>query len=201
TIDEENNNTGSSKEEVNTNYEIGKTETKTISAPGEVKRLTASVFIDGNIQGNVQTALEQSVANAIGLKTDRGDSISVVGMTFDPANKPDLVDGTEGNGDLALKNRNRIILYSILGVLGLIVIIITLIIVRRRKKNNQENENLLDVVIDDRISNKINEEVQSIDFETVNPKVIIENEIKKYATDKPDQVVDIIKSWLAESER
>lgn len=201
TIDEENNNNGSSREEVNTNYESGKIETKTISAPGEVKRLTASVFIDGNIEGNVQSAIEQSVANAIGIKTDRGDSISVVGMTFDPANKSELGEGTEANGDLALQNRNRIILYSILGILGLILVIVTLIILRRRKKNNEEKESLLDVVIDDRTANKINEEIPSIDFETVNPKAHIENEIKKYATDKPDQVVDIIKAWLAESER
>lgn len=201
TIDEENNNNGSSREEVNTNYESGKTETKTISAPGEVKRLTASVFVDGNIEGNVQSAIEESVANAIGIKTDRGDSISVVGMTFDPANKSQLGEEIDPNGDLALQNRNKIILYSILGILGLIIVIVTLIILRRRKKNNEEKESLLDVVIDDRTSNKINEEIPSINFETVNPKAIIESEIKKYATDKPDQVVDIIKAWLAESER
>lgn len=29
----------------------------------------------------------------------------------------------------------------------------------------------------------------------------LENEIKKYATEKPEQVVEIIKSWLSENER
>ena len=29
----------------------------------------------------------------------------------------------------------------------------------------------------------------------------VEKEIKKYATQKPDQVADIIKSWMAEDER
>lgn len=41
----------------------------------------------------------------------------------------------------------------------------------------------------------------SINFETINPKAHIENEIKQYATEKPDQVADIVKSWLAENER
>ena len=202
TIDEETNNNGSSRQEVNTNYEIGKTETKTISAPGEVKRLTASVFIDGNIEGNVQAAIEKSVANAIGIKTDRGDSVSVVGMTFDPTNKEETGDGTGDNsGGLALDNKNNIILYSILGLIGLILFVVIIVILRRKKKNREEKENLLDVVIDDRTSERLNEEMPSINFEAINPKIHIENEIKQYATDKPDQVADIIKAWLAESER
>ena len=204
TIDNGTNNNGSSREEVNTNYESGKTEVKTISAPGEVKRLTASVFIDGNIDGNVQAAIEKSVANAIGLNTERGDSVSVVGMTFDPITKEEAQKEFEAiNEALSKENRNKIIMYSILGVLGLILVIVILVIVirKKRKNNEEEKKNLLDVVIDDRVSNEEIVEMPSINFESVNPKAHIENEIKKYATEKPDQVVDIIKSWLAENER
>lgn len=75
TIDEDGNSgeNTSSREEVTTNYETGKTEIQTISAPGEVKRLTATVFVDGNLDQNVQTAIENAVANAIGLNKERGD--------------------------------------------------------------------------------------------------------------------------------
>lgn len=204
TIDNGTNNTGSSKEEVSTNYETGKTEIKTISAPGEVKRLTASVFIDGDIDGNVQAAIEKSVANAIGLKTERGDSVSVVGMIFDPITKEEAQKEFDAiNEALSKENRNKIITYSILGGLGLILFITILIILIKKKRKNTEEEkkNLLDVVIDDKTSNEKLKEMPSINFESVNPKAHIENEIKKYATEKPDQVVDIIKSWLAENER
>lgn len=203
TIDEGTTGNSSSREEVNTNYESGKTETKTISAPGEVKRLTASVFIDGNIDGNVQAAIEKSVANAIGLNTERGDSVSVVGMTFDPITKEEAQKEFNSINELLEKeNRNKMIIYSVLGLLGLIIIVVILILVRRKSKNNQEEkENLLDVVIDDRLSNENTEVMPSINFESINPKAHIENEIKKYATDKPDQVADIVKSWLAENER
>ena len=202
TIEDTTNNTTSSRDEVNTNYEVGKTETKTISAPGEVKRLTASVFIDGNIEGNVQDALEESVANAIGLNTERGDSVSVVGMTFDPITKEEAQNEFDSiNEELAKESRNKIILYSVLALIALIIVIVILVIIRRRNKVTEEKENLLDVVIDDRISNEEEEKMASINFETVNPKAHIENEIKKYATEKPDQVVDIIKAWLAENER
>ena len=49
TIDNGNTNSKSSKEDQKTNYESGKTESKVISAPGEVKRLTATVFVDGDL--------------------------------------------------------------------------------------------------------------------------------------------------------
>ncbi|MBE6055151.1 MAG: flagellar basal body M-ring protein FliF [Clostridium sartagoforme] len=202
TIEDETNNNVSSREEVSTNYEVGKTETKTISAPGEVKRLTASVFIDGDIDDNVQVAIEESVANAIGINTERGDSVSVVGMTFDPITKEEAQKEFDAiNEELAKEERNRMILYSALALIGLIIVIVILVVRRRKNKNNEENKNLLDVVIDDRTSKEQVEEMPSINFESVNPKAHIENEIKKYASDKPDQVADIIKSWLAENER
>jgi flagellar M-ring protein FliF len=40
-----------------------------------------------------------------------------------------------------------------------------------------------------------------INFEEENENNHIEKEIKKYASEKPDQVADIIKSWMTEDER
>lgn len=203
TIEEKNANNNSSREEVSTNYESGKSEVKTISAPGEVRRLTASVFIDGNIDGNVQAAIEKSVANAVGLNTERGDSVSVVGMTFDPLTKEEAQKEFDSiNELLAKEKRNKIILYAVLGIVALISVIVILILVRKKsKKKEEEKENLLDVIIDDRLSKEDTVAMPSINFESINPKAHIENEIKQYATDKPDQVADIVKSWLAENER
>lgn len=201
-IDENTNNTNSSREEVSTNYESGKTEVQTISAPGEVKRLTASVFIDGNLDQKVQDAIEKAVSNAIGINSERGDSISIVGMTFDPLTKEENQNElNEINQLLAKEQKNKLIIYSVIGVLSIAIILFILIVRRRKKaKNNSEKENLLDVVIDDRSSGK-EELASTIDFDSINPKVQMENEIKKYATEKPEQVAEIIKSWLNENER
>lgn len=202
TIGEDNNTTKSSREEVNTNYESGKTEVQTISAPGEVKRLTASVFIDGNLDQNIQNAIEKAVSNGIGINAERGDSISIVGMTFDPLTKEESQNEIDAiNQLLAKEQKNKLIIYSVIGALAIILSIFILVLIRRKKsKKNKENESLLDVVIDDRMS--IKEELAStIDFDSINPKIQIENDIKKYATEKPEQVAEIIKSWLNESER
>lgn len=201
TIDENTNTTNSSREEVNTNYEIGKTEVQTISAPGELKRLTASVVIDSNLEQNVQDALEKAVSNAIGINSERGDSISIVGITFNPLTKEENQSEFDAiNQLLAKEQKNKLIIYSVIGVLATIMLIFILIIRKRKSTNKKEKENILDVVIDDR-SLEREERVPSIDFNSINPKVQMENDIKKYATEKPEQVADIIKSWLNENER
>jgi flagellar M-ring protein FliF len=201
TIDENTNTTNSSREEVNTNYESGKTEVQTISAPGEVKRLTASVFIDGNLDRNIQSAIEKAVSNGIGINAERGDSISIVGMTFDPLTKEESQNEINAiNELLAKEQKNKLIIYSVIGSLAVIILLFVLIVNRKKSKKNKENESLLDVVIDDRNSGK-EELASTIDFDSVNPKVQIENDIKKYATEKPEQVAEIIKSWLNENER
>ena len=171
-----------------------------ISAPGEVRRLSASVIVDGEIADNLQKAIENSVAAAIGLDTERGDQISVAGITFNSTDAGNNIDPFE-----TVKESNNKLLYIGLGV-GVLSLIVILLLVRR-KKNSKEavqeevEESLLDVVIDDKIS-KVNEEpLKPIEFEVTSEQQHIESEIKKYASEKPQQVAEIVKSWLVESER
>ncbi|MGG7176582.1 flagellar basal-body MS-ring/collar protein FliF [Clostridium paraputrificum] len=200
TIEENTEGVNSGKDQQTTNYESGKTETITISAPGEVKRMTASVFIDGRLDGATQAEFEKAIGAAIGLNSERGDEVSLVGMDFDPAVKEETqAQIDEFNKQLAAEKRNKLILWGALA-LGVLAGIIVLIVFIRRKKADKE-ERLLDVVIDDPIVNKEPINFNPIDFEVKNEKAHMENEIKKYAKEKPDQVVDIIKSWLSENER
>ena len=209
TIDEGSTNSTSSSEDQKTNYESGKTESKTISAPGEVKRLTATVFIDGNLDGNLQTAIENAVGTAIGFNAERGDAITVEGINFDPLGNADgNADSEVINDMLKDEKRNKIIIYGVIGLIALAGAIITILIIVKKRKNadyddeyEDEESSLLDVVIDDRISKNTQQPLQPINFENDDPKAHIEKEIKKYAQEKPEQVVEIIKSWLSESER
>ena len=202
TIAENTEENSSSREEVTTNYETGRTEIQTISAPGEVKRLTATVFVDGNLDQNVQTAIENAVANAIGLNAERGDSISVTGMQFDALGREGNQDDIDAINELLEQERTKkLLIYAGLGIAALIALIIVIIIrVRKSRRNDEEEkENLLDVVIDD--TTERTQEMPKLDLDIVSPKNHIENEIKKYATEKPEQVAEIIKSWLNENDR
>lgn len=198
------NNGTSSKEDQKTNYDTGKTETKTISAPGEVKRLTASVVIDGTLDAQTQQSIENMVGNTIGLDKLRGDSVSVLGMAFDTTSQDQAkADLDAMNAQTATASKNKMMVVA--GILGAIILgaLATgaIILLRKRRKKKEENEQILNTLVDDSIIPKEPENFDPIEFESKSKKSHLEDEIKKYATEKPEQVVEIIKSWLTENER
>lgn len=197
-------NSTSNKEDQKTNYEVGKTESKVISAPGEVKRLTAAVAIDGNLDQNTQQTLETAVGNAIGLDQTRGDKISIVGMAFDTSSQDEAKAELEVmNANEATTSKNKtMVIYGIAGGILLALLIVGgILLAKKRRQKKEENEQLLNTLVDDSIIPKDPEKFDPIEFETKTQKSYLEEEIKKYATQKPEQVVEIIKSWLSENER
>ncbi|WP_160686077.1 flagellar basal-body MS-ring/collar protein FliF [Clostridium sp. C2-6-12] len=191
----------SSKENQKTNYEVGKSESKTISAQGAIKRITAAVTIDGVLDDAQRQQIETLVGNAIGYDALRGDKVSVVGMPFDKTveEAAKAAETAKTVEEAAASNLRMMIVAGILGavLLGLIIFLI----IKRRKKKIVEEEQLLNTLIDDSIIPKEPEEFTPIEFESKSQKSHLENEIKKYAMEKPEQVVEIIKSWLTEGER
>lgn len=199
TINEEEGTITSTSESQTTNYETGRTQSEIISAPGEVKRLTASVFIDGNYDAATLSNLEKAVAAAVGINTSRGDEISLVNMEFDTTSKEALEEQVAAlQKEEADASKIKLIIYTVLGV-ALVAAIITLFIVKKKKKN--EDQRLLDVIIDEKPIIEETEHFAPLDFEVKNEKSHIESEIKNYAKEKPEQVVDIVKAWLTENER
>ncbi|MCQ2969531.1 MAG: flagellar M-ring protein FliF [Clostridium sp.] len=188
-------------EEQTTNYEVGKIESTTIKAPGEVKMLSASVIVDGEIGADLQKAIETSVSAAVGLNAERGDVVSVVGITFNNTENENVVDPFAPEE----KNNNNNILYIAIGSVATLIMLIIFILARKRRKAKKvetlEEENLLDVIIDEKIDKVQEEPLKPIDFEMRTEQQHLENEIRKYAAEKPQQVADIVKSWLVESER
>jgi len=191
----------SSKEDQKTNYEVGKNESKVISAPGEVKRLTASVVVDGTLDAATQQTIENAVGNAIGMDTLRGDKVSVLGMAFDTTAQDQAKAEVDAmNAQAATSSKNTMMIIA--GILGTLLLgIIIFLIVKRRKNKKVKNDQLLDTLIDDNIIPKEPETFDPIEFESKSQKSHLENEIKKYAIEKPEQVVEIIRSWLTENER
>lgn len=200
-VDNNNGNNTSTKEEQKTNYDSGKSETKTISAQGKVLRVTASVMIDRTLTDDEVDQLTQSVSNAIGLNPVNGDQLSVAGMPFDTtAADKAQADIQQMDAEEAAKKKNMMMIIG--GIAAAAVIgLLAFIIIKRRKKKEEEDEQLFDTLIDDTIVPKEPEAFDPIDFETQTQNTHLENEIKKYATEKPEQVVEIIKSWLNENER
>ncbi|GLC32349.1 flagellar basal-body MS-ring/collar protein FliF [Clostridium omnivorum] len=197
-------------EEIN-NYQVGSTQQETIKAPGDVKRLTASVIVDGNLDEATRSSIKNLVSAAVGINDTRGDVVSVEGLAFDTtAQNQQKKDLQALQQEQDKENRMKIYTYAGIGAGILLLVIIAAIALRKKnKKEAPEGEfedfvsaKGIDVVIgDEEKKEKIEFEPIDFDNEAMDEKKHIEKEIKKYASEKPEQVVDIIKSWLAEDER
>ncbi len=71
-----------SNKTTNTNYGVDKTITHTVVAPGNVLNQTVSVLVDKSVPAASLPAIKQAVANAVGLNSKRGDTLSVGQLAF-----------------------------------------------------------------------------------------------------------------------
>jgi len=205
------NNGTTNHEESTKNYDVSKVEQKTIKAPGAVKRLTASIALDGNVDDATKTSIRNLAVSGIGYDDKRGDTISVEGVPFDTTVKDNAkkdLDAMQKAADQAEKAK----MYTMIGIGAAVLLGLGIIFFLVRRKKNVEDEFMgerlqaqgIDVIIGD---NGATEETKQrpkfkpIELDEENERTHFENEIKKYAKDKPEQVVDIVKAWLAEDER
>lgn len=204
-----NNNGTSTSTDTTKNYDTNKVETKTVSAPGNINRLTVSVVVDEtNISGNEQASINNIVNQAVGINQQRGDSVSVEGMRFDTTLQDNAQKAINQMNQQA-QQQQRTRLYAEIGI-GSAVLVAAIIggivfLIRKRRKAREEEqleeETSLDTVIDDTIVPKEQVKYDPIQFEEEDEKSHMEKEVKKYASTKPDQVADVVKAWLSENER
>lgn len=189
------------REEELTNYEVGQTEEKIIKAPGEVKRLSVSVIIDGSLNDAEKQTIKNIVAAATGYDEARGDQINIEALAFNYEAKEKAQKDLE-EIQKQLEQKEKIKQYSYIGAAGLALLFGLIAFIRssRRKKKEKELEQQhhLDVVISD-VLPKPQVEYQPLLNEE--EEMDLEKEIKNYASKKPEQVVEVIKTWLAEDER
>lgn len=205
----------SSSETTTTNYEIPQSEKVTIKAPGEVKRMTVSVVIDGTLSEDEKNSIQNIVAACTGYKEDRGDIINVAAYTFntdlEDKVQNDLKEMKEEEERRALRQK-----YTYIGAGAfslLILIILSSILISKRVKNNMQKKMIATAGVGSTFEAVVGDDAK-------NPKIIppqpvayepalddeeidlnLEKEIKSYAGKKPDQAIDVIKSWLSEDER
>lgn len=71
------------RQEQTSNFEVDRTRTKSVVAPGKVERLTVSLILDESVAQGQVDALKANVAAAVGLDEKRGDNIAVSRVKFD----------------------------------------------------------------------------------------------------------------------
>ncbi len=176
----------SRREESTVNYEVSKQESTIVYAPGEIRRITASLVYDGDVDDGMRNNLQSIISGVIGFNAERGDSISIVGMEFNGLKQ-----------EIAEANRINIIPIVLGGAIVLVGLSLVIIFRRGRKSKDTlyEESDISD--IKGIIQQSVEENIRKNTIEDTNPEnKMLEDEIKRYAVSKPSQVVDIIKSWM-----
>ena len=106
-----------------TTYENSRTNSVAVKGPGDIKRLTVAVMIDGGAQPlpvqQVQR-LQRLVENAVGFNSERGDSVVVESMKFTAADLAAEEDGFLSN--LPTDNLFSLLKLVVLGVISLLAL-------------------------------------------------------------------------------
>lgn len=126
------NSSASGRQESTTNYEISRTTRTEVQAPGEVKRLSVAVAVDGVTapagkdgkpgaytprSAEEMQQIEQLVRSAVGFSQDRGDQITVANVRFPSAEDP---DGVTAVNPLMGFDKNDVMRSAELGVLAVV---------------------------------------------------------------------------------
>lgn len=176
------------------------TETKIIiKAPGKVKKLTTSVLYDGDLSETNIGKIQNIVATATGYDSERGDLISVEGISFDKSYDEVIAKEMEEIRLQEEKNKTIFDKYGIYISWGLrfIGLIIFLILISKLISNmdgkgqmqtKRELANSMDIDIHQVFD--INDDVLEIKTDAKQSKA------EKYAKDNPEVAADLIKAWL-----
>lgn len=196
---------GSTREEVTTNYNVGQVEEKIIKAPGQVKKMSTSIVIDGTLSDTARTSVNNIAMSVTGYDQLRGDLVTVEGIPFDDTMQKKIDADIKQAETIRLSEERNSKLISYIGypAVGIIALIFILILISKMRSSFSKtvlSGGGVDVVINEPVTvHEVLNNPMMLEDEVEKPNLT--SELKKYATKRPEQVAEIIKSWLAEDER
>ena len=173
-----------------TNYEITTRKSDEVVTPGGVRRLTASVLVDGDLDEARLGELREVVSSAIGYSEARGDSLVVKGMKFSTSFADSLAE------ELRQERMTRIIV-------GVVIALVMLLLaagaaawwLRRRRAR------MAAVVLDEEGGKHvptIQEMLTSPDLLAFQGELaVLEEQLKVYAKNNPGEVANLVNEWLS----
>ncbi|MGB9660796.1 MAG: flagellar basal-body MS-ring/collar protein FliF [Moorellaceae bacterium] len=188
------------KSETIRNYELDETQTRTVYAPGQIKRVSTSVAVNGPVDAQKEDQIRQIVAAAVGFQPARGDQIAVLSLAFDDSLRQ-RAEAEMAQAEAAEKRRQQIRLYVTLAGagLGLLVMLILLLILRRRRaapalEGLPEVKVPLEQVLATEEQVAISEEERREEME----RRARQERMRELVRQHPEEVAQLLKAWLKE---
>ncbi|MGL4644792.1 MAG: flagellar M-ring protein FliF C-terminal domain-containing protein, partial [Vagococcus fluvialis] len=188
------------------NNELDTETTKVLNAPGVVKRVTASVLINGSLSVQEKNQLEELVQSAIGYERERGDKVTVQAIKVGEDEVVIKDDTATSSNNLLSYIKQPLVLGSIIAVLSVLGILIFLLIRKGKKKDDLEDlfdydlDVTKDIVAEPKVikSEKQTENSTSEEFEQVVKDIEI-NHQKLIKDDLDNELLAREKQQLKES--
>ncbi len=172
------------RQEAIMNYEINRIERHQTFAPGDVRQLSVSVWVDGALEPAQATSLEESISRAVGLNVDRGDQVFVDSMEFAADMEPLAPQPPQPEPYIPWW------VYVILA--GLTVLLAATALILRRRRAAESTGETIDYAVGDA---EPAEEPLSQEEEE---RQALRQQVNSLAQDKPEDFAQVVKTWLTD---
>lgn len=200
-----NSNANYSKKESTKNYEINEAKEKTVASPGAVKRVNIAVLVNDDITQAQQDSIQRSVASAVGIDPNRGDTVSVEPLPF----STELADRRAAEEQAARDAENLRTLLIAAAILLLIGGIAGYLYWRRKKRLEAEQAAAEEAERQAALERQRAEEERAAMLENGNlePEEMTQEEqehlserqtIEELIRNKPAEMAMLVKTWLSE---
>ncbi|MBT0993079.1 flagellar M-ring protein FliF [Cellulomonas sp. DKR-3] len=191
---------------------VNKTTETVTAAPGSVDRQSVAVMIDSEAAAGLDlTALQATVAAAAGIDTERGDTLALQAAAFDTSAADEAATAlAAADKAAAAQAQNDLIRQgATAGVVLLVVIVLVVVLSRRSRRARREavDLGLLPVLGEGEGGAAAQLEGVTADDLPVlppapvpagpDPLAVKRAEIGALADDQPEEVADLLRSWLA----
>ncbi|WP_307223979.1 flagellar basal-body MS-ring/collar protein FliF [Pectinatus haikarae] len=191
-----------SKQQSTRNYEINEENQKTIASPGSIKRLNIAVLVSDRLTAQQQDSISRAVTSAVGIDPDRGDTVSVEPVPFSTEASDRRAREEQDARDAA----NRTLYLEIAAVLLPLLLLAAAYYLYRRKKRLEEE------AAQEEMQRQAELEQQRLTMQKSEtsgaaPEEMSDEEqahlterqtLEKMIDDEPEQVAELVKTWLAE---
>lgn len=194
------NNTNSTKVDTVKNYEVNKLIERVVKADATVENMTVSVVIDENLNPNVDlTKVTSIVAKAVGIEEQ---NVTVTSLPFNGSKMASIILGQNDQAAAAgqIPPVRQAIIYSSLAVLLLVLLVIIYRIIKDRQYENEIDTLEMNAVYRGESGNNNSSDDLLVQEENIEPDTpeFYYSEIKKQIHDNPENVVQVLRTWLNE---
>jgi flagellar M-ring protein FliF len=182
------------RREVTRNYEITKRVERQIKVPGDVKRLSVAVIVNGNPPSSQLASLRSAIATAAGIDERRGDRIIVTAMPFDTS----FIERERAAMEKARREEFYISIakYVVMGIVGLLLLLFLRKALRRKPEVVREEipeaqvETVVEEVPEPVLVEEEKEDLEKRRFDLMRRK------IEEEARERAEVIANFLRAWI-----